>query len=150
MGPRDHRIHLGRMDSLKTPPQNHSSTKQLFSGPFCGSKKAPRPKCRPGGPKSDPGLQNLPLGMKIQKMRAEKPCRIQPSELQTEPYGASYGPKPSPNQNLKIWGSFWVPNLKIWGSFWVPFWRLIGPWRRHFSPKWAPLENVWGCFVNRY
>ena len=27
-------------------------------------------------------------------MRAEKPCRTPPPELKTEPYGASYGPKP--------------------------------------------------------
>ena len=71
MAPRDHRIHLGRMDSPKTPPQNHSSTKQLFSGPFFGAKKVPGPKCGPGDPKSDPGdpksdpgLQNLAPGMK--------------------------------------------------------------------------------------
>ena len=94
MAPRDHRIHLGRMDSLKTLPQNHSSTKQLFSGPFSGAKKVPGPKCRPGDPKSDPGLQNPPPGMKKQKMRAEKPCRTPPSKNQTEPYSASYGQKP--------------------------------------------------------
>ena len=32
--------------------------------------------------------------MNKQKMRAEKPCRTPASELQTEPYGASYGQKP--------------------------------------------------------
>ena len=61
-GSQGHRIHLGRMDYPKTPPQNHSSTKQLFPGPFFGAKKVPWPKCRAWGskirswvPKSTPG-----------------------------------------------------------------------------------------------
>ena len=133
MAPRDHRIYLGRMDSPKTPPRNHSSTKQLFSGPFFGAKMVPRPKCGPGGPKShpgvpksDPGLQNLPLGMKLQKMRAEKPCRTPPSEFQTEPYGANYGPKPFSSQNLKIWGAFWAP-------FWRHMVQVMA--QNHFRAK---------------
>ena len=52
MGPRDHRIHLGRRDSPKTPPQNHSSTKPSFSGPIFYPKKVPSPKCWPNPPKS--------------------------------------------------------------------------------------------------
>ena len=139
MGPRDHRIHLGRMDSLKNSPQNHSSIKQLFSGPFFEPKRSPGQNVDLGIQNLILGIQNLPLGMKIQKMRAEKPYRTPPSELQTEPYGASYGQKPFPSQNLKIWGDFWAP-----------FWKLIGPWRHHLSPHWAPLEDVWGGFVNGY
>ena len=139
MGPMDHRIHFGLGDSPELPPQNDSVANSLFSGPIFDPKKVPRPKCQPGDPKSDPGLKHLPLGMKKQKMRAEKTCRTPVSEFQTEPYGASYGQKPFSSQNLKIWGAFWAP-----------FWRLIGPWRHHFSPNWAPLEDVWGGFVNRY
>ena len=66
-------------------------------------KKVPGPKCQPGDPKSDPGLKNRPLGMKKQKMRAEKPCRIQYLELQTEPYCASYDQKPFWRVTSKSW-----------------------------------------------
>ena len=41
--------------------------------------------------------------MKKQKKRAEKPCRTPPSELQTEPYSASYDQKP-----------FWKVPSKSW------------------------------------
>ena len=50
MGPRDHRIHLGRRDSLNTPPQNHFSTKQLFSGPFFTPKRSPSQNVAPKSP----------------------------------------------------------------------------------------------------
>ena len=56
-------------------------------------KKGPGPKCRPWIQKSDPGLKNPPPGMKQQKLRTGKPCRMQSSEFQTEPYSASYGQK---------------------------------------------------------
>ena len=53
------------------------------------------------GQNVDPGSKNPILGstksswgMKKQKMRAEKPCRTQSSEFQTEPYSASYGQQP--------------------------------------------------------
>ena len=49
-------------------------------------------------PKSNPGSKNPPKDSKIQKMRAKILCRSLPSELQTEPYGTSYGPKP-------LWGN---------------------------------------------
>ena len=94
MDPRYHRIHLGRRDSPTNPPQNDFIANSCFSGPQNWSKKVPGPKCRPGNPKSNPGLPNLASGMKKQKMRAEKPCRTLLSELQTEPYSASYGQKP--------------------------------------------------------
>ena len=94
MGPIYNRIHLGLGISLELPPQNDSVANSLFSGPIFDPKKVPGPKCRPGDPKSNPGLKNLPLGMKKQKMRAEKPCRTPPSKNQTEPYSASYGQKP--------------------------------------------------------
>ena len=99
MAPRDHRIHLGRMDSPESSPQNHSSAKICFSGP---QKTSPGQNVDLGVPKSDPGLQNLSLGMKKQKMRAEKPCRTPPSKNQTEPYSASYGRKPFWRVPLKI------------------------------------------------
>ena len=43
-----------------------------------------------------------PPGMNKQKMRAEKPCRTQASELQTEPYSASDGQKPFWRAPVKI------------------------------------------------
>ena len=107
MGPIYNRIHLGLGISPELPPQNDSVANSLFWGPIFGPKKVPGPKCRPGDPKSDPGLQNLPLGMKKQKMRAEKPCRTPSSELQTEPYGPSYGQKPFSSPTPKKCGSFW-------------------------------------------
>ena len=116
-----------------------SSQNQFFRDPNIFPKRSPGQNVNLGVPKSDPGPTNPPLGMKKQKMRAEIPCRTPPSKNQTEPYGASYGQKQSLSQNLKIWGSFGVA-----------FWRLIGPWRRHFSPNWQPLEDVWGGFVNTY
>ena len=102
MGPIYNRIHLGLGISPGLPPQNNSVANSLFSGPIVDPKKVPGPKCRPGDPKSNPGLKNPPPGMKKQKMRAEKPCRIQSSKFQTEPYSASYDQKPF----------LWVP-LKI-------------------------------------
>ena len=80
------------------PSQNH-----LFRDPFFGLKRSPGQNVGLRAPKSDPGLQNPPPGMKKQKMRAEKPCRTPPSELQTEPYSASYDQKP-----------FWKVPSKSW------------------------------------
>ena len=99
MAPRDHRIHLGRMGSPESSPQNHSSAKVCFSGP---QKTYAGQNVDLGDPKSDPGLQHPPPGMKKQKMRAEKPCRTPPSKNQTEPYSASYGRKPFWGVPLKI------------------------------------------------
>ena len=94
MGPTYNRIHLGLGISPELPPQNDSVANSLFPGPIFDPNKVPGPKCRPEIKKSDPGLKIPPLGMKKQKMRAEKPCRIQSSEFRTEPYSASYGQKP--------------------------------------------------------
>ena len=93
MGPIYNRIHLGHGKSPELPKENDSVAKSLFWGPIVDLKKVPGPKCRPGDPKSNPGLNNLSTGMTKQKMRAEKPCRIQSSEFQTEPYSVSYGQK---------------------------------------------------------
>ena len=97
MGPIYNRIHLGLEISPELPAQNDSVANSLFSGPFFDPKKVPGPKCWPWIQKSDPGLKlrvkRLPPGMKKQKMWAEKPCRIQSLEFQTEPYSASYGQK---------------------------------------------------------
>ena len=46
------------------------------------------------GPKSGPGPKIWPLGPKISKLPLEKPCRIQYSVFQTEPYVARNGRKP--------------------------------------------------------
>ena len=102
MGPIYNRIHLGLGISPKLPWQNGSVTNSLFSGPCVYPKKVPGPKCQPGDPKSNPGLKTSSPGMKKQKMRAEKPCRIQSLEFQTEPYSASYGQKPFWGEPVKI------------------------------------------------
>ena len=88
MAPRDHRIHLGRSDSPKTPPQNHSSTKQLLFGTIFRPKKVPGPKCRPQiSPEADFGNSSKSL----QQVRTANPSEIlsrtHPSKLQTEPRG---------------------------------------------------------------
>ena len=93
MGPIYNRIHLGFGISPELPWQNDSVANSLFSGPFFDPKKVPGPECWPWIPKSNPRLKNLPPGMKKLTMRAEKPCRIQSSEFQTEPYSASDGQK---------------------------------------------------------
>ena len=128
-----------RWNPLKPHTKMISSQNHLFRDPCFGLKRSPGQNVGLRAPKSYPWLKNPPPGMKKQKMRAEKPCRTPPSELQTEPYGASCGQK-----------AFSSQNPKIWGAFWAPFWRLIGPWRHHLSPHWAPLEDVWVGFVNRH
>ena len=117
MGPRDHRIHLGHGKSPELPPRNHFITNVCFwwiqkrtnertqkrtEKQHKNKNTVPGPKCRPGDPKSDPALQNPSPGMNKQKMRAEKPCRTQASEFQTEPYSASYGQKPFWRAPVKI------------------------------------------------
>ena len=52
----DHRIHLGLRDSPELPPRNDFIAKPLFFGTIFDPKKVPGPKCRPGDPKSNPGL----------------------------------------------------------------------------------------------
>ena len=74
----------------------------IFFGTIFDPKKVPGPECRPGNPKSDPGLKNPSLGLKKQKMRAEKPCRTPALEFQTEPYSASYGQKTFLRVSAKI------------------------------------------------
>ena len=93
MGPIYNRIHLDLGVSPELPPQNDSVANSLFSGPMFDPKKVTGPKCQPQIQKSNPGLKNPPLGMKKQKMRAEKQCRTPVSEFQTEPYSANYGQK---------------------------------------------------------
>ena len=93
------------------PPQNI-----FFRDHFLGPKRSPGQNVDLGVPKSDPGLQNPPPGMKKQKMRAEKPCRTPPSKNQTEPYSASYGQKPfwggtSHEWHLGASWSSWVPGV---------------------------------------
>ena len=61
------------------------------------------------------GSQKWSLGLKIPKLRTEKPCRIQWSVFQTEPYVASYGLKPS-WANHAIWCKLWPPPGRIPGS----------------------------------
>ena len=73
----------------------------FFQAPFL-VKKGPRPS---RGPNLGSGSQKSPPGLKIPKLRAEKPCRKQWSVLQTEPYVASYGRKPSWPFHTKRGGS---------------------------------------------
>ena len=103
MGPRDHRIHLGRMDSPNTPPQHHSSTKQLFFWTIFRNKNVPKPKCHPKiFPEADFG--NFPKSLR--KMRTANPSemlsRIPPSKLKMEPRGKTH--------------IFRVSNEKPWGA----------------------------------
>ena len=98
-----HSIHLGLGKSPANPPQNDFIAKSLFGRPIFDPEKVPGPECRPRVQKYDPGLENPSLGMKQLKMRAEKSCRTMPSELQTEPYSASY------DQN-----TFWKVPSKSW------------------------------------
>ena len=92
--------------AMATPNQSNF----MFLESKFWTKIVPGPKCRPGDPKSDPGLKNLPPGMKKQKMRAEKPCRIQWSVFQTEPHVASYGQNPFGGFGLRIPGALlWQP-----------------------------------------
>ena len=64
------------------PPRNHVS-----GFPFL-LRKRPLPSRNPN---PDPGVPKWVPGSKISKLRTEKPCRIQWSVFQTEPYVASYG-----------------------------------------------------------
>ena len=73
-----------------------SSQNHFWGDPFLTPKRSPAQNVEPKSTKTDPQLKNPSLGMiqKKQKMRAEKPCRTQPLELQTEPYSANYDQKP--------------------------------------------------------
>ena len=80
--------------SHKSPPNpmgNHFLHEIMFSGAPFFRKKVPGPA---GIQIWDPGSQKWSLGVKIPKFRVEKPCRIQWSVFQTEPYVATYGRKP--------------------------------------------------------
>ena len=94
MGPRDHRIHLGRKDSPKPPPQIHSSTKSCFWGIIFWLKKVPRPKCWPDPSKISPEADFGNFSKSFQKERTANPrevlSRIHPSRLQTEPRGEKH------------------------------------------------------------
>ena len=95
MGPRDHRIHLGRRDSPASSPQNHSLTKLCFSGPQNHPKNIPGPKCHPGGPKIRSGPPKSTPGH--EKTKDARRNSMQNPALEKSngamPYGASYGPK---------------------------------------------------------
>ena len=107
MGPIYNRIHLGLGILPKLQWQNGSVTNSLFWGLFLLPNKGPRARMLTLDPKIWSWAQKLPLGMKKQKMRAEKPCRTPVSEFQTEPYSESYGQKPFwrvPAQILKYLG----------------------------------------------
>ena len=93
MGPRDHRIHLGRMDSLKTPPENHSSTK-LFLRTMSSTQKGPQPKMLTQPSKISPEADFGNFSKSLQKERtaifSEILSRIHPSTFQTEPRGEKH------------------------------------------------------------
>ena len=76
-----------------------------------------------GSPKWSPGL-------KIPKLRTEKPCRIQWSVFQTEAYVASYGLKPSWARNAKwckcdLWAYGLPPPARILGSGGISTWAFL-------------------------
>jgi hypothetical protein len=116
--PGHHTIQSPRTDPHKTSWGTISSTKSCFSGPHFGPKKVPGPA---GVQIWDPGSPKWSPGMKIPKLRTEKPCRIQWSVFQTEPYVASYGLKPSWTRNAKwckcdLWAYGLLPPARILGS----------------------------------
>ena len=94
MSPRDYKIHLGRRDSFRNPPQNHSYTKPSFSGSFFWHKEVPRPKCWLDPSKISPEADFGNLSKSLQKERTANPSeilsRIHPSKLQTKPRGEEY------------------------------------------------------------
>ena len=103
---------LGTIQSkplAQIPPKPHggpfSSQNHVFSGGIF------RPKRSPAQPEPsriqiwDPGVPKWVRGLKISNFRIEKPCRIQWSVFQTEPYVASYGRKP-----------FWATWHEKWGE----------------------------------
>ena len=97
-------------------PQNH-----VFRAPFLAKKRSPAQPEPSGIQIWDPGSPKWSPGLKIRKLRAEKPCRIQWSVFQTEPYVASYGPKPSWSHHAKwckcdLWAYGLPPPARILGS----------------------------------
>ena len=122
----DHRIHLGRMDSPNTPPQNNSSTKQLFSGPFFATENVPEPKCQPKiSPEADFGN----FSRSLQKMRTANPSemlsRIPPSKLKMKPRGKKH--------------IFHVSNEKPWGP---ANWDQFAWFRNHFFSSLIPYTLI--------
>ena len=146
MAPRDHRIHLGRMDSPESSPQNHSSAKICFFGTPKSLKNRPRAKLSTSGFQNPtPASKIRPRACKKQKMRAKKPCRTPPSKKQTEPYSACYGRKPFWGVPLRIrvcvrgdlGATFQNPDIckgnlgnleAIWAlsEWYLRFWELVG------------------------
>ena len=88
--------------SPSNPMGDHFLHNIMFSGPPCLPQKSPRPS-RNRNP--DHGVPKWVPGLKIPKSRDEKPCRIQWSVFQTEPYVTSYGRKPSWPFHTKRGGS---------------------------------------------
>ena len=124
MAPRDHRIHLGRRDSPKTPSQNHSSAKQLSPGPFVYPKKVPEPKCQPQiSPEADFGN----FSNSFQALRTANPSevlsRTAPLKLQTEPRGEKHMCRVFHSkiqslvfetQHLRFFLRFWTQTWDVW------------------------------------
>ena len=129
------------------PSQNH-----IFRDPFLIPKRSP-------GQIVDPRSKHLILGSKIhpwarknKRCALKKPCRMQSSEFQTEPYSASYGQKPFWRATLTYW---YMSRVKSWSqkgkSFFdkgnpVPnsvnyFW-IVGPRGTIWVPKWS-LKGFW-------
>ena len=145
MGPRDHRIHLGRRDSPVSPPQNHFIIKVCFPGPQNWPKKVPGPKCRPVGPKIRPAAPKSPPGHENTKDARRKTMQNPASR----------------NSNGAIWCKLWPktifgPNLgrghiqmgtkwRFPGSFWHP----KGCTNRHKSmPGGIPKEALGKALQN--
>ena len=98
-----HGNHSPLEKSCQTSWGTTPSTKTCFSGPHFGPPKGARAF---GDPDLDLGLQKWGPGLKISKLRVEKPCRTHWSIFQTEPYVASYGPKPFWDISTQIWAEF--------------------------------------------
>ena len=139
----------GKPDGGPIPPQSY-----IFRVPFLGSTRAPG---LPGPRSGVGGSKKWCLGSKASKLGNEKPCRIHWSMPQTEPYVASYGPKPCQGWGPKLGVETWFKsggqigsNLRLWA---LPNcvrglpnqgFRILGN-RANSAPNLAPFGGPWGA-----
>ena len=113
--------YLGKPRGGPIPPQSY-----VFEAPIFWPPKGPGPFL---GQDVGSGLQKWGPGSKISKLGNQKPCRIHWSMPQTEPYVASYGPKPFWGRAPKIWGaapSYWATPLPLGQVMKASRWPLGG------------------------
>ena len=84
MSPRDHTIHLGVGDSPVSSPQNNSIANLFVLDPKVDPNRSLAQHVDLEVPNSDPGSNNPPKGVKIQKMRTAILCNTPFRMLQTD------------------------------------------------------------------